>query len=119
MENNYEKAIKILKEYKQEHIIKFIDNSEIQVKNNLINQVLRIDFEELRELYEKTFENLFVDLEEMNPIKGVNPDNLTEEEIKNYEKVGVDIIKNNKFAVCTMAGGQGTRLRTSRTKRDI
>lgn len=119
MENNYNKAKEILKKYKQEHVIKFIDNSDIEIKNNLINQVLRIDFEELKELYEKTFEDLFVDLEEMHPIKGVNPDNLTKQEIQNYEKIGIDIIKNNKFAVCTMAGGQGTRLRTSRTKRNI
>jgi len=119
MKNNYEKAKKILKEYKQEHIIKFIDNSDAQTKNELIEQVLRIDFKELEELYQKTFEDLYVDLEEMNPIKGVNPDNLTKKELQDFEDVGTEIIKSNKFAVCTMAGGQGTRLRTFRTKRYI
>lgn len=29
---------------------------------------------------------------------------------KEYKQIGVDIIKNNKYAVITMAGGQGTRL---------
>lgn len=119
MEKNYQKAKKILKEYKQEHVIKFIDNLEVKTKNELIEQVLRIDFKELEELYQKTFEDLYVDLEEMNPIKGVNPDNLTKKELQDFEQVGTEIIKSNKFAVCTMAGGQGTRLRASWTKRYI
>lgn len=110
---NYNKAKEILKEYKQEHIIEFIDKSNEIVKGKIINQVLNIDFGELKELYEKTFESLFVDLEELHPIAGVNPDRLTSEELTNYEKIGSDIIKSNKFAVATMAGGQGTRLRTS------
>ena len=119
MEKKYENAKKILKEYKQEHVIKFIDNSDIKTKNELIEQVLRIDFKELEELYQKTFEDLYVDLEEMNPIKGVNPDNLTRNELQDFKNVGIEIIKSNKFAVCTMAGGQGTRLRASWTKRYI
>lgn len=119
MNNNYEKAKEILKKYKQEHVIKFIDNLDIENKNKLINQVIGIDFEELKNLYEKTFEDIYVDLEEMNPINGVNPEHLTEKELQEFEIKGIDIIKNNKFAVITMAGGQGTRLRTSRTKRDI
>lgn len=113
MEN---KAKEILKKYKQEHIIELIDKSDVIVKNKLINQVLNIDFEEIKELYDKTFEDLYVDLEELQPIVGVNPDRLTMEELENYEKIGTDIIKNNKFAVATMAGGQGTRLRTSKCK---
>ncbi|MBQ3145239.1 MAG: hypothetical protein IJB90_01440 [Clostridia bacterium] len=119
MKNKYEKAIEILEKYKQQHVIKFIDNSDVKTKNELIEQVLRIDFKELEELYQKTFEDLYVDLEEMNPIKGVNPDNLTKEELQDFENVGTKIIKGNKFAVCTMAGGQGTRLRASWTKRYI
>ena len=119
MENNYEKAKKILKKYKQEHIIKFIDSSDVKIKELLINQVLNIDFDELKELYEKTFDELYVDLEELQPIAGVNPDKLSNEELKNYKKIGENIIKNNKFAVATMAGGQGTRLRTFRSERYI
>jgi len=114
MEN---KAKEILKQYKQEHIIEVINKSNMIIKDKLINQVLNIDFEELKELYEKTFENIYVDLEELQPIAGVNPDKLTKKELDNYEKIGSDIIRNNKFAVATMAGGQGTRLRTSNCKR--
>ena len=112
MDNKYNEAKEILKKYKQEHIIEFIDKSNEETKNKLIEQVLKIDFEELKELYEKTFEELYVNLEELQPIAGVNPDRLSNEEIKKYKKIGVEIIKNNKFAVSTMAGGQGTRLRT-------
>jgi UDP-N-acetylglucosamine pyrophosphorylase len=113
MEN---KAKEILKQYKQEHIIETINKSNMIIKDKLINQVLNMDFEELKELYEKTFEEIYVDLEEIQPIAGVNPDRLIKEELENYEKIGSDIIKNNKFAVATMAGGQGTRLRTSKCK---
>lgn len=111
MNNSYIKAKEILEKYKQDHIIKFIDNSSSEVKDKLIEQVLKIDFEELKELYNKTFENLYVDLEELQPIVGVNPDRLTTEELKKYEEIGTDIIKSNKFAVATMAGR--TRNKTS------
>ena len=79
-----------------EDIIEFIDKSNEIVKEKIINQVLNIDFEELKALYEKTFEDIYVDLEELQPIAGVNPDRLTKEELENYEKAGSDIIKNNK-----------------------
>lgn len=115
MENNYMKAKEILNKYKQEHIIEFIDKSDKDTKSKLIEQVLRIDFEELKELYNKTFEDLYVDLEELQPITGVNPDRLTAEDLEEYIKVGTEIIKSNKFAVATMAGGQGTRLRASKS----
>ena len=116
MENE---AIEILKQNKQNHIIEAINKSNMIIKDKLINQVLRIDFEELKILYEKTFEDIYVDLEELHPITGVNPDRLEKKELESYEKVGTDIIKSNKFAVATMAGGQGTRLRTSKCKRNL
>ncbi len=112
---NYNKAKNILKEYKQDKIIEYMENANLEEKAKISNQVLRIDFEELKELYEKTFEDIYVDLEELHPISGINPDRLSKEELEKYEKIGAEILKSNKFAVATMAGGQGTRLRTSKS----
>ena len=58
-------------------------------------------------------------LEQLEPIRGVNPDKLPKEKIEEYEQIASKIIKQNKFAVATMAGGQGTRLRTPTSKRYI
>ena len=116
MIDNYEKAKHILEKYKQSHIIPFIDKADVDIKEKIINQVLRIDFEELKDLYNMTFEDLFVDLEELQPIAGVNPDNMEKEKLQFYTEIGENVIKNNKFAVATMAGGQGTRLGHPRAK---
>ena len=110
MDSNYDKAVEILKKYNQQHIIPFIYKSNFETREKLINQILRIDFEELKFLYEKTFDSLYVDLEELNPVTGINPCKLKEEELKRYIEIGTNIIKSGKFAVATMAGGQGTRL---------
>lgn len=111
MNNKYDRAKKILNKYNQKHVIQFLKFPGEIINNELIEQVLSIDFEELKELYNKTFESLYVDLEELQPIAGINPDKLSKEELGKYENIGIEIIKNNKFAVATMAGGQGTRLR--------
>ena len=104
MENKYNKAKEILKKYKQEHIIKFIDKSSAETRDKLIDQVLNIDFEELKKLYESTFEDIYVELEELNPVTAVKPERLSNKELEDYKKIGTDIIKSNKFAVSTMAG---------------
>ncbi len=45
---------------------------------------------------------------------------LTKEQKKNeFDTIGEEIIKSGKYAVVTMAGGQGTRLGTHRTKRNF
>lgn len=119
MDNKYEEAKEILKKYNQNHIIKFMDLADEETKEKMIEQVLRIDFEELKELQEKTYEELFVDLEELEPITAINPDRIEKSELDRYKKIGEDLIKKNKFAIATMAGGQGTRLRISISKRNI
>lgn len=111
MNNKYDKAKKILNKYNQKHVIQFLKLPDETINDTLVDQVLSIDFEELKELYNKTFESLYVDLEELQPIAGINPNKLSAEELEKYENIGIEIIKNNKFAVATMAGGQGTRLR--------
>ena len=109
---NIEKAKELLIKYKQDQIVKFMDSLADSKKQELANQVLKIDFEEMRALYKKTQEDIYTDLEEILPIIAVNPDKLSKEEKQKYIDIGENLIKNNKYALVTMAGGQGTRLRT-------
>lgn len=109
MHNNYSKFQEILKKYNQEHIMKYLNEEN---KEKLINQILNIDFEEILELYKETKQQSLVDIDNIEPVNATNLDKLKEEEIFKYREIGIDTIKNGKFAVAIMAGGQGTRLRT-------
>ncbi len=48
--------------------------------------------------------------DKIEPIPVIDKEGLTKEEIEHYKQLGEDLIKNKKVAVCTMAGGQGSRL---------
>ena len=116
MDTNLNKAIEILKKNNQEHIIPFLENGN---NEELINQVLRINFEEIKELYKITNTEKDIDLEKLQPIVALNPSKLDKKEVEELNKLGASIVEKGKYAVCTMAGGQGTRLRTSKSKRYI
>lgn len=104
-----EKAKQILEAQNQNHI---------KVTNEkMAEQVLNIDFEQLKKLYTKVDEKL--KYEDLKPVKAINPDKIPKEKIEEYIKIGEKEVKNKKFAVAIMAGGQGTRLRTLWTKRDF
>lgn len=104
-----EKAKTILEEQNQNHI---------KVTNEKIaEQVLNIDFEQLSNLYTKVNEEL--KYEDLKPVKAINPDKMPKEKKEKYIKNGEKVVKNKKFAVAIMAGGQGTRLRTLWTKRNF
>ena len=112
MENKEQKAKEILKKYNQEHIIKWIDKQEEVVKQKIINQVLQIDLNELEELYKKVKRGVVKKDYTITPLHAVIKEKLNDEQKKDYIQIGNNILKNNKLAVVTMAGGQGTRLRT-------
>lgn len=96
-------AIKKLEKYNQEHIK--VENEE------LANQILNIDLEQLKDLYEQTKhtveENVITNIE---PVKAINPNRISKEELNEYIKIGEEKVKSGKYAVAIMAGGQGTRL---------
>lgn len=104
-----ERAQKILIEQKQEHIR--VINEEIA------DQILNIDFDQLKNLYCKVDEK--IEYEDIEPIKATNPDRIPADKIKRYIELGEQKVKEEKFAVAIMAGGQGTRLRTLWTKRNF
>jgi len=114
-----EQAKEILKKYNQEHIIKWMDKQEDSVKQKIINQVLEIDLEELKELYNKVKRGIVKKDFKVTPIHAIEKDGLSENEKQKYLKIGENILRNNKYAVLTLAGGQGTRLRTYWTKRKL
>ena len=111
MTKKEEQAKEILKEYNQQHIIKWIDKSNNQNKETIINQVLDIDLEELEDLYEKVKKGIIKKNFTITPINAVDKNNVTANEKIQYIELGEKVIKNNEYAVVTMAGGQGTRLR--------
>ena len=111
MENKIEKAKKLLETYDQEHIIPLLQKTQGIERERTADRILSIDFEELKELYERAKMPLDIDTSILEPCDAINPNRLTKRLIDSYIKEGVEIITNNKFAVVTMAGGQGTRLR--------
>ena len=99
-----EEAVEILKKYNQNHI---------KVKNEeLANQVINIDFEQIQELYECASKRTMPapDTEEIEPVKALNPARIDKTELEEYINLGENEIKNGKFAIAIMAGGQGSRL---------
>ncbi|MBO5479524.1 MAG: hypothetical protein J6A04_07635 [Clostridia bacterium] len=112
MEGKYEEAKEKLKKYKQEHLLIWYDKLIEQKREELINQILKIDFEQIDELYKQTQQKKDFKDCKIEPLPYIDKQKLTAEEKQKYETDGISIIKEGKYAVVTMAGGQGTRLRT-------
>lgn len=105
-------AKEILKKYDQNHVISVINKLDKEGQEKLAKQILLIDFEELKELYESIiYEDIYSIAGNIKPVKATNPNTISQKQREEYIKIGEDVIKNKKFAVVTMAGGQGTRLR--------
>ena len=107
---NLEIAQNILKQYNQEEILSVLNNLNGTEKEELIEQILKIDFEEITKLYESVNTKEQNQKCDIKPIDCIDKEKIPNGEKEELEKIGLDIIKQNKYAVITMAGGQGTRL---------
>lgn len=107
-----EKAKAILYKYNQEHIVRHLESLNKEDKDKLIKQILDIDFEEVKELYDRAKSKIEKRDIKIEPIKPLIKDKLEKSKMEALIKIGEQPLKNNNFAVVTMAGGQGTRLRT-------
>ena len=109
--SNLENAKSILKKYDQEHLLCLYNELNEEEKNKLITQILRIDFEEILNLYDNSMNGNNFSYKTFSPLRHYEKNKLTKEQIDFYTTLGEEVIHNNQFAVITMAGGQGSRLR--------
>ena len=101
------KVIKTLKKYNQEHVIKFMSTLNNEEIKKIENQILKINFKKLKKLYYDSKKNKTLNIK---PVKSIEKEKLDENELKILNQYGENIIKKGKYAVITMAGGQGSRL---------
>lgn len=100
---NEELAISKLIKFKQEHIVDNLNNLQTIERKCLINQILELDFEEIERLYNSTKAKKDIDQSKISPMNCII-DKEKIENAKDFIKTGENIIKNNQFAVVTMAG---------------
>ena len=110
MNNIYKKTDDILKKNNQEHIISIMNNLSEEKKAAIAQQILDLDFKEIKKLYASTQKSKDIVIDKIDRIDPINPEKLTEAEIQEYLKIGKKAIRSKKLAVTIMAGGQGTRL---------
>lgn len=107
-----ERYEEILRKNSQEHILNYIGKLEEEEKENLINEIENIDYEQLKKLYEESNKDFSKAIKSVmiEHIPFATKEKLGEGKCNELKAIGENVIKQGKYAVVTMAGGQGTRL---------
>ena len=108
--NKEQDVIKMLESYNQNHIINLLKNLDEVKKQELLDQIEKIDFHQVMELYDNTKKEIEIKESKIEPISYLDKAKLSQEQREKFDKLGEEILINGKYAVVTMAGGQGTRL---------
>ncbi len=103
-------TIDLLKMYNQEHVIRLMEKLNESQKRELIEQISKIDFHQLKELYDNTKKEIEIKENKIEPLPYLDKSKLSKEQKEEFDKLGREVIENGEYAVVTMAGGQGTRL---------
>lgn len=104
--------IELLKTYQQEHVIKLLEQLEGKEKEELLEQLNKIDFHQIMELYDNTKKEIQIKENKIENVAYLDKAKLSKEQREEFDDLGETVVRNGKYAVVTMAGGQGTRLRT-------
>ena len=102
--------IDLLKMYNQEHIINLIEKLDNNKKQALIEQLSKIDFHQLSELYDNTKKEIEIKENKIEPLPYLDKKKLSEKQKEEFQRLGEEVLEKGEYAVVTMAGGQGTRL---------
>ena len=110
MEEKYSLALAKIKKYGQEQLLDCYDLLDDNKKEQLLDDIISIDFDFITDLYRNRNMEEGKTNEKIEAIPYIEKEKLTEEEKEYYSKIGTEAIQNGQYAVITMAGGQGTRL---------
>lgn len=106
----YNKMEQRLHKYNQTQILDLYNICDDDKKIKLESQIDRIDFEQILGLYKSIGKEIDFKSDVIEPISYIDKQRLSSEEYEKFCNIGVECIKSGKYAVVTMAGGQGTRL---------
>ena len=100
----------VLTKYNQTKLMNLMKKFTKEENEKIINQLKTIDLEKMINLYNRGLQKIEADSKKISNIKYIDKSKLEKEEKETYKELGENIIKEGKYAVVTMAGGQGTRL---------
>lgn len=110
---DYQEQIEdFLEKYDQSIVLGYYNKASLEDKEKIQKQLKTINLDSLNNLYRISQTNVAAEIDK-NVLYNLpyTEKALLEDDVKNkIDSIGIDIIKNNKYAVVTMAGGQGTRL---------
>ena len=116
MNNDIEDIIETLKKYEQRDLLKYINDLSNEEKDKLINEIKNIDFDLLNKIYVNALKECEISPNQITPIKYFCKKELNQDY---YRNIGEKILRDNKLAVITLAGGMGSRLGLSKAKGTI
>ncbi len=102
----YEQAFELLKKHSQTHLLSFYGDLNDREKRSLLDQIASIDFSLLslkKDDREEKAKHSFL------PLDALRLDEI-EQRRDEFEKAGMDALREDKVAAVLLAGGQGTRL---------
>ncbi|SDS52178.1 UDP-N-acetylglucosamine/UDP-N-acetylgalactosaminediphosphorylase/putative uridylyltransferase [Paenibacillaceae bacterium GAS479] len=109
MDNRYDELYKNAQAYGQEHLLKFYPSLPEASKRKLLDQIEKLDFDALRELFHHTNQPS-VSIDGISPIEGYESEDYNEEERQQLIETGWNRLRQGKVAALVVAGGQGSRL---------
>ena len=105
-----EQAVDKLKEYGQEHVLKYFDELSADEQQSLIDEIVETDMEVLKHYNEKgAARGVF------SPLKTMQLDEIDADKAR-LKEIGINAIKEGKTAALLLAGGMGTRLGSDNPK---
>lgn len=111
MEDKYLLVKEKLTKYNQEHLLKFYNELTEEERDNLLEDILEINFDQIQNLFEETKKKEKFKDDIIEPIEYIDKEKMSNEEKEHYNKIGENCIKNNEYAVVTLAGGQRNKTR--------